>query len=507
MLTYVMKRYSVFFLLSWLLLGFLFMSAGSVAGDSEEYVYYGFVPVSGDVPSWDWLTKDDLPDWATKLDIPRGHAFLDVIAEEDSTHVEIIDLIALKTLASADLNQMELYTLYIKYGTYFKVISDKPIAVSLGGGSAYCANEHGPVEIGSGYSTPYLASEAGFVGKDFRFMAPPAVDSFLVYKGGKNCLILALEDTTVTVVDSTGEYAARDVSMKQGETKDYLLRARGEVPAFGNTSIWHVTSTGEIAVGSYALTGFTYLPALSGGYIGRLFFGGAYTTGNAQHHAFVLVTPVQEGKVEIYDTKWNKIDEKTFTSDDIEAVNYWYLDLGTENKQIIVRSEVDVTVMCGDTSSPENVLPTETYIGDDITVLGARANQICNFYVPRSAIVFAPTDMTVRIDGESREMVKDSFLPLGSGSHSVVSTDTLIVQVTGEGSRLGISYGDLPNPVGFLNWGTELISPQDVNAEKKVPEGLTPKARLPIEMIAGAAIVAVIAVIVIFRVRKSRARV
>jgi len=496
------KKPVMLLLLTFILLVSVAVLLGTViAYPEDEYVYYGFVPVSGDVPTpttWDWVVEADVPDWCMKFDIPRGNAFLEIVAKQDGTHIEVRDLIAEKTLCTADLNNMELYAYYIKYGTYFKVVSNAPISVSLSGGTGYT----------TGYSSPYIAADGdGFVGKHFKFIVGPTWDTYMPYRGGENCLILALEDTTVTVVDSTGEYAARDMELKQGGTVTYLLRSRSEIAALGNSWLWEVTSTNAIMVGEFAATGFTYLPAVTGGYVGRLFFGASYTSATDQNHAFILVVPVQDGKVTIYDTKWNKVNEKTFTSDDVEAVNYWYLDLGTENKQFLVKSEGDIMVACGDTTSPTGVSPSEYYVGDDIAFLGAKPNQLLHFFVPTSAVVFAPTDLTVTIDDEPKELTKDSYVPVGSGAHTLKATDTVIIQILAKASPSGGWYGQTQYPAGLMNWGSVLPSPQDINAEKEIPQGFEPKPGFPMEIIAGVAVAAIIAVIVVFRVRKSRAKV
>nr|MDO8133835.1 hypothetical protein [Candidatus Njordarchaeum guaymaensis] len=266
------------------------MSAGLVAGGSEEYVYYGFVPVSGDVPTpttWEWMSEPSIPDWCRKFDIPRGDAFLEIVGKQNGTRFEVWDLIAEKVLCTADLNNMELYTYYIKYGTYFKVVSNAPVSVSLSGGTLYI----------TGYSSPYIAADGdGFLGKRFKFIVGPTYNPLAVPgRGGDNCLILALEDTTITVVDSSGEYAARDVELEQGRTWAYVLRSRSEMPAIGKSWLWEVTSTSPIMVEEFAPTGFTYLPAITGGYVGRLFFGASYTSGTERNHAFILVVPVQQG--------------------------------------------------------------------------------------------------------------------------------------------------------------------------------------------------------------------
>jgi len=71
--------------------------------------------------------------------------------------------------------------------------------------------------------------------------------------------------------------------------------------------------------------------------------------------------------------------------------------------------------------------------GDDITFLGAKANQLIRFYVPSHAILFSPKDCSAIIDGEVKSLKKDSFVLLEQGVHSVKADAEVIIQILSVG--------------------------------------------------------------------------
>lgn len=444
-----------------------------------QHVYYGYVPPSTDLPSLDELVEGIKVNFTP----PGGHALLDVVAYRDGTRVELYDVVSGLLLNSTLLNAMEKATFYVPYGTYFKLVASARVGVLLTGGSS--AYDPGYF---SGVATFYPSVEGGFRGKNFLFMPAPATHQYgytmdLVHR---NLYVFALEGTDVNLVDRVGRFSASE-SLKPRDVFGAVLQSRvnqgGVSAAVGYDAVFKLTTTGEVMVSSVALGALIYVPALTGGYVGRSFWAPNHATYRQTGRSAVLViVPLEPGKVTVYRRDdMSVIAEHEFTESDVAERRYWYLSLGIGRFDTLIQSTGDISVLIAQTLQEDS----PDFIGDGITFLGSRPNQEVRFFTPSMAVVFAPEDQTAWINGQQKELKRDQFIVLGSGVHSVKGTGHLIIQVIAPGAQ------------GFQKWGHYLIEPADVDASyPDVPE-LFQKG-IPILLYAGIGGLIVIAAAVAF---------
>lgn len=461
------------------------LSQPIVTAQPQRHVYYGYVPPSTDLPGLDELVEGVKVNFTP----PAGYALLDVVAYRDGTRVELYDIVSGLLLNSTILNEMGKVTFYVPYGAYFKVVASDRVGVLLTGGSA--AYDPGTF---SGVATFYPSVEGGFRGKNFIFMPAPATHQYgysmdLVHR---NLYVFALEGGDVKLVDRVGKFSSTE-SLKPRDTFGAILQSRvtqgGVSAAAGYDSVFKLTSTGEIIVSSVALGALIYVPALTGGYVGRSFWAPNHATYRQTGRSAVLViVPLEPAKVTIYRRDdMSVIAEREFTESDVSERTYWYLSLGIGRFDTLIQSTGDITVLIAQTLQEDS----PDFIGDGITFLGSRPNQEVRFFTPSMAVVFSPEDQTAWIDGQQKALKRDQFVVLGSGVHSVKGTGHLIVQVIAPGAQ------------GFQKWGHYLIEPADIDASyPDVPE-LFQKG-IPVLLYAGVGVLAVVIAAVAFMFLRRR---
>lgn len=456
-----------------------------VAAQPERHAYYGYVPPSTDLPSLDELVEGVKVNFTP----PAGYALLDIIAYRDGTRVELYDIVSGLLLNSTLLNEMGKATFYVAYGTYFKVVASDRVGVLLTGGSA--AYDPGYF---SGVATFYPSVEGGFRGKNYIIMPAPATHQYgytmdLVHR---NLYVFALEGTDIKLVDRVGKFSTSE-SLKARDAFGAILQSRvtqgGVSAAAGYDSVFRLTSTGEVMMGSVALGALVYVPALTGGYVGKSFWAPNHATYRQTGRSAVLViVPLEPAKVTVFRREdMSVIAEREFTESDVREKTYWYLSLGIGRFDTLIQSTGDITVLIAQTLQEDS----PDFIGDGITFIGSRPNQEVRFFTPSMAIVFSPEDQTAWINGQQRELKRDQFIVLGSGVHSVKGTRHLIVQVVAPGAQ------------GFQKWGHYLIEPADIDASyPDVPELF--QRGVPVLLYAGVGVLAVIIAAVAFMFLKRR---
>jgi len=452
--------------------------------------------VTGDAPLQrqeaarvDEIIKGTLIDYV----VPEGTTVLDIVGLEDGTSVEIWDIYANQKMNSTTLNKYEKKIFFMPVGTFFKIVSSKRIAALLSGGASVFEPD-GREEPPGGTSTFYPSVTGGFRGREYIFNAAPATHPFAYSADriGFNFYLMGLEETDWTISDSVGVWSTTE-HLRQRGTRTMLLQSRifhqGTHGGAGNDVVFHLTSGSDVEVSCCALGDFVAVPALTGGYVGQLFYAPiAVTFEEAGRTGAFIVIPLEEGQVKIYDKDLNMIATNSFTASDVEERKYWYNDLGIGRFNLIAESTGDITFMVGQTQGMAEI----GYMGDDITFIGSRPGQEIRFYAPTMAVIFAPEALTMTIDGGAPiQMAKDDFRLLESGVHSIYSEKHVIVEVLGAGA-------------GWYNWGSYLIEPADADVSFEVPEGFLSKPVDYTMYIAGAA-VAVIVVLAIFMMRRRRA--
>jgi len=455
----------------------------------DQYVYYGYVPVGTDAgdPNM-YPQRRNIEELINKIIYnytpPENTAILDIIAVEDNTYVEIWDLLAKEKIGSVTLNALEKFTTFIKFGTFFKVVSNKRVSVLQSGGYW----EYAAV----GDTTFYPSDECGFVGKKFTFTPTSFPNAYITYRYGSNFLCTALEDAKVTIYDSTGKEVS-SFSLKQGESLYYsrgrLVSRRNKghpTHGGGDSIIFRAESTGLIMVRSVTQRSFLAVPAVTGGFVGKLFVTPAILAVDEPGAEEVLIiVPIEPGTVSIYDNKMNLIAEKSFTKSDIDNKVFWFYSLGKSSQTIIIKSTCNITVLEGSTYIPPEIGKTTIGpedLGSNIAYMGARANEEIRFYVPSTAVIFAPEDLTITVDGETRRLKKDDFIILDRGVHSVKADHEVIIQLNCPGNPLTVQIWGVPGPggwtqvietktTGWTDWASYLISVQDIRKTFEVPKG------------------------------------
>ena len=460
-------------------------SVQTVAAQVERHVYYGYVPPSTDLPSLAELVRGKPVNFTP----PSGHALLDVIAYQDNTRVEIYDITSGMLLNSTQLNALDKATFYVPYGLYFKVVSNRRVGVLLTGGSVAYAPGYF-----SGVATFYPSVNGGFRGTRYIFMPAPATHQYgytmdLVHY---NFFLLALEKSEWRLKDRVGKFEASG-SVDPRKAARAVLQSRvdqgGVSAAVGYDSVFELTTTGDVMVCSAALGMFVYVPSITGGYVGRLFFFPNHATYQQTGRSAVLViVPLEAGKVTVYRASdLSVMNERSFTDADVAQRAYWFLPLGIGRFDIVIESTGGITVLAAQTYGGEI---TEDFIGDGITFIGSRPGQEIRFFTPSTAIVFSPADQTAIINGEERKLARDQFVILGSGVHTVKGTNYLIVQVVAPG-------------IGWNKWGSYLIEPLDIEASyPEVPELM--EKGIPIIMYASIGAVVVLVAVVVLLLFKRR---
>ena len=480
----------------------------------QEHVYYGYVPVGTDAGdpneypvrrNLDELINSKIYNYTP----PEGTALLDVIGIYDNTYVEIWGILAKEMLDSRTINELEKWTVFIKFGTFFKVVADKKVSVYQNGG-------HWSYEA-TGDTTFYPSDQGGFVGKSFTFTPPTFPDAYIAYRYGSNFLATALEDADVTIYDSTGEKVT-SFSLRQGTSLPYNQgRLAGRVDhgastaGGGNSIIFHAESTGLITVRTLNQRSFLAVPAVTGGFVGKLFVTQAILAlDEPGAEEVVIIVPIEPGKVSVYDNKMNLLAEKSFSQANIDGKEYWYHSLGKSSQTLIIKSTCKITVLEGATYIPAQLEKTTIGIedlGSNIAYMGARANEETRFYVPTTAVLFVPEDLTADIDGETKTLKRDEFVLFDSGVHSVTADHETIIQLNCAGHIIQIEilkvtwaavYEEVEEvrQTPWTDWGSYLITVDDVKKTFEVPGGF---AEVPAgggmdwTMIIGAVIVVIVA--------------
>ena len=379
----------------------------TLTSTQEGYVYYGYVPASN-----------------------PPEAYLDVVGISDLTNVWVYDLMDGSLITSTAIRRMELYTYIVPSERYLKVVSDKPIAVSIS-----CVRFVG--------DTFYPSIDGGFAGKEFIFMAFPTQ---LVLGGthyGTNTFY-AIEDCEVAVYNATGS----EVSMFRLSAysyKDMVLLGR---------SVYRVVSTGRIMICIAVGNGLTFLPSVTGGFVGNIFFSSL----RAWERGALMVFAQKESFVEAVNMMAPSWASALWPplKNNLKAGQYLYKSLGMDARLVIMGRE-DISILSGDTQGGDG----PQWLGDDIAIAGVKGGEDFYFYAPTKAIVFSPRDSLTIIDNETISMPRDTYIELQAGYHRLKGDQTLILQVCGVDG-------------GFDDWGSYLISPQGVEVSYPQPTSKPP---------------------------------
>ena len=444
----------------------LVMPLSILSSPQEEHVYYGYIPISRDMGAVDELISGKVHTY----EVPPSSALLDIIAIYDNTNVEVYDISAMKLLDSFSLNKFELKTIPLLYGTFFKVVTNKRVLVHICGGYSYCGVNNRREVLGDGGFYPSL--EGGFRGSEFIFLPETVSDSFETVHRGSNLIMIGLTNSKYSITDSSGTTSLKG-EVSQRKYKEYFLACRifHGAPAWGagNSMIFSLKSDGDVFIASGTTASFMVVPSITGGFFGKLFLFPVYISiTDFKTTGAIMIVPIEPCKVSIYDAENMKLlAEREFSTKDIEKDVYWFYTLGHVKKLLFIKSTGKIVVFAGSTVGEE----TPENFGDDVTFLGIKAGEKGKFYVPEVAIIFAPEDCTITLDGKEIRLRKDGYMLIDKGVHRI-STDKLVIIEILSGAGVIRGYEECQLIRGWGAWGSYLIESLDVIKKYEVPKDI-----------------------------------
>ena len=246
-----------------------------------------------------------------------------IIATEDDTTVDIINLDTGFVMASNTLNRYQYWDYSPGDGIYFKVKATKPVV-------AY--------ETDFGSHSAFIPSlENNPVGKEFIFHRH-ASQGFYVF---------AFEDAVVTFFNTSGAI----VLQRQMTAGTYWQ------PGLSNTT-YRTISSGRIAIQTTGYNAYTTVPSANGSPVGRQFFCATYsgTTGS------VAVFAYEDAQVDVYD-----LDGGLLYTHSMTAGEMWYQN-SVGARRMRLESTGNVEVWAGDTEAGTGI----EYLGDDVSMTSGR---------------------------------------------------------------------------------------------------------------------------------------
>jgi uncharacterized membrane protein len=240
-----------------------------------------------------------------------------------------------KLMNSTVLDRGILWRYRLPDGTYFKIISDKPIVASVssamsGGGSA---------------KTFYPSSDRNLVGRDF-LMSPYNITS---WHGQDYALqVYAIEDARVSIWDMAGNHIKELDVPKDNHSALKELKSG---------SVYHIVSTGDIMIEQEAINAFSTLPSVTGAPVGKKFFGSIQDFDGA----IIEVISYEATNVTITDMDYGDAIQ-TF---ELYSSGSVYLDL-TKGGRFKIVSTGNISVLMGSTEGGDKPVN----LGDDISFFG-----------------------------------------------------------------------------------------------------------------------------------------
>lgn len=325
-------------------------------------------------------------------------AGLYIYASQDNTSVRIVNLETGEVLKSAVINQYEgTGEMAPGNGIYFKVEADKPVVAYQTYKSTYKQRNHAAF-------APSL--DQGPVGKEFLFYLIEGTDFF----------VFAVEDSLVKFYRSNGTLLAE----QQVTAGSYWS------PELYNKSLYHVVSSGRIAMQTVGDDDMTTVPATNGTGVGTAF----YFAVNAENTGALTVFAYNDATVTVSDMDTGEV---LWTKALVTGQSWLQTEVGT--RRLKLESTGDVEVWAGDINENINAATaTISDMGDDISFAGGRQGK--EFYthgLRDGLVIFAPYDGTlINANGLEQTLDADGFLHLSGGaSYHITATQPVIIQTLG----------------------------------------------------------------------------
>jgi hypothetical protein len=348
---------------------------------------------------------------------PASAFLLAIGAIEDSTEVEVNSLTNRSPLFKGVLNRFEKRYMLIPNGTFFKVVSSKPVNVLLLN-QQYLPN----ATVGPVPHAFYPAVDGSYVGRRFVVLASSDLNPWYT--------IFALEEAEVRISREDG---AEGVSfkLKPNEYRRVLLRA---------WYMYTIESSGYIMVQcgdphSYWDTHESYaIPSANGGFVGTDFFSYSNTQWDPKEDLGFRVLALEEATVKVYDLEkgGNVLYEFKVPAQGsvrFQAQTQAIRVSSDRPVQLLLLHEGDTTKMAGRQVTRENAYGAGIVF---FTVPGGRKALL---YLPLNstgeAIIYAPEPTTITIDDTvSVKLGADEYYVLTQpGLHTILSDKNVLVQL------------------------------------------------------------------------------
>lgn len=364
--------------------------------------YYGHVPA--DLWSLDEIViGQDVVGYSIAEGSIRTNAVLLIVGDADGTSVQVYTLPDGRLLTEFQVDQLENETVFVPNGTFFKVVSDKPVQVEYLGTSS-----------GEQLTTTFFTSTTGgYVGKEFIIQGVqtryiPGDFPGMIYR------IYALQDSQVTVTDAAGN---------QVFSRQIKLNKFDQV-SLAPLVVYRIASTGYIMVESFFLgwgwspSGTAYYPSATGSFLGKNFYGSGIDPGihvetwaSFPRPVFVL-TAMVNAKLSILD-----IDAKVKHGD----------------REIAATSNLTEHIRVGQMAveSDQPVMLMLRNFGMSYT--GLAAGQNAYVYIPTDGVytgeayLFAYRETTVTVDDVQSRLKADDYIPLTSGYHRISASENVVI--------------------------------------------------------------------------------
>jgi hypothetical protein len=255
----------------------------------DEYVYFGFVPSKIYIYRPEKIVGGEILGREFYLDEKsvRNEVELTIIGNHNDTKAKIYLLPECILKEDFVINKMEKRVFNLQNGTFFKVVTSKPVTVVLAGGEG--------IELGNDViSTFWTSTDGSFIGKEFIFQAFPGTIGCSYY-------IYALEDSNVKLLDENFTEVSK-YNLKHNEVKNLGI-------ILANKRIYRIVSTGSIMLNSFSDSRSYFFPSLEGSFLGKIFYGIADATpGDVwDDWKFLLINTLNDTKIKIFDLEFNRL--------------------------------------------------------------------------------------------------------------------------------------------------------------------------------------------------------
>ena len=374
----------------------------------SHYTYYGYVPgrIWEARPVKGWLSGAPLGnEWRIVSTTISDFAYLMIVACEDETKLTVYRLPSHEVLKTASLKMMDKLFVKLRNGTFFKVVSNKPLSVTLIGGKIGGRDLDPKSTFSFVPNSFYTSVDGGFVGREFIFIASQELV-------GAPYRIVALESAEIIIKDENDSIIHK-FRMTPGQVKDLSFKA---------FHAYRIISTGNIVL--HTTHGGCLPSIVNGGYTGKCFISPSTThwwpSRERSPNSFQLMA-LEETRVRIYDLELQK------KIGEFKIPSCSSIKVKPPAKEILIQSEKPISVMY--------VSNDGTYgYGGDMTFMRIEAGETALVYIPtkpliQRAFLFALKDTIVTIDDVTFKLDADDVFSIPPGLHRITPSNNVLIQI------------------------------------------------------------------------------